>query len=85
MPDGGKSTIRSRRLGVALRAYREQGGYDQAAAASAIHASSTKVSRLESGKVSIRPLELHVLLDLYGVEDAKERDRLEALARTSTA
>ncbi|QMU70096.1 helix-turn-helix transcriptional regulator [Streptacidiphilus sp. P02-A3a] len=85
MPDGGKATIRSKRLGVALRTYREQGGFDQAAAASAIRASSTKISRLESGRVSIRPLELHVLLDLYGVDDPKERDRLEALARTSTA
>ena len=85
MPDGGRSTIRSRRLGAALRAYREQAQYDQARAATEIRASTTKISRLESGKVSIRPLELHVLLDLYGVSDPKERDRLESLARTSTA
>ncbi|MFB7516334.1 helix-turn-helix domain-containing protein [Streptomyces sp. NPDC056144] len=83
MPAGGKPTVRSRRLGSALKRLREAAGVDQSAAAQAILRSVTKVSRLESGQVSASALEVRTLLDCYGVRDQGERDRLEELARAS--
>ncbi|WP_416967062.1 helix-turn-helix domain-containing protein [Streptomyces sp. 4F14] len=83
MPVGGKPTVRSRRLGVALRRHREAAGLDQAAAAEAIIKSVSKVSRAESGHVSVSALEVRTLLDRYGVTDENERDRLVGWARTS--
>ncbi|NYI04370.1 helix-turn-helix domain-containing protein [Allostreptomyces psammosilenae] len=85
MPAGGKPTVRSRRLGAALRRHRLAAKVDQATAAKAIDYSVTKVSRIETGQVSARVLELRALLDLYGVRDQHERERLEQLARQSNA
>ncbi|MCX5391225.1 helix-turn-helix transcriptional regulator [Streptomyces sp. NPDC006482] len=83
MPAGGKPTVRSRRLGSALKRLREAAGVDQSVAAQAILRSVTKVSRLESGQVSASALEVRTLLDCYGVRDGDERRRLEELARAS--
>lgn len=83
MPIGGKPTVRSRRLGIALRRYREAAGLDQAAAAEAIMKSISKVSRAESGQVSVSGLEVRTLLDCYKVTDENERARLLNWARTS--
>ncbi|MFE9726511.1 DUF5753 domain-containing protein [Streptomyces sp. NPDC005794] len=83
MPAGGRPTVRSRRLGAALRRYREAAGLDQAAAAEAIMKSVSKVSRLEGGMVSASALEVRTLMDRYGVRDADERTRLETWARAS--
>ncbi|MGA6170874.1 helix-turn-helix domain-containing protein [Streptomyces sp. NPDC012600] len=83
MPAGGKPTVRSRRLGSALRRHREAAGVDQSVAADAIMKSVTKVSRLEGGQVSASALEVRALMDCYGVQDMDERTRLEQLARTS--
>ncbi|MFF3317995.1 helix-turn-helix transcriptional regulator [Streptomyces sp. NPDC003035] len=84
MPAGGRPTVRSRRLGSALKRLREAAGVDQSVAADAIMKSVTKVSRLESGQVSASALEVRTLLDCYGVRDEGERSRLEDLARAST-
>jgi hypothetical protein len=54
---------------------------DQAAAAEQILVSVAKISRIETGQLSARPLEVRSLLDLYRVEDAEERNRLETLAK----
>ncbi|MET8980357.1 helix-turn-helix transcriptional regulator [Streptomyces sp. NPDC004539] len=75
--------MRSRRLGIALRRHREAAGLDQSAAAEAIIKSVSKVSRAESGHVSVSALEVRTLLDRYGVTDENERDRLVGWARTS--
>ncbi|MGW1179736.1 helix-turn-helix domain-containing protein [Streptomyces drozdowiczii] len=83
MPAGGRPTVRSRRLGAALKRYRDAVGLDQAAAAEAIMKSVTKVSRIESGVVSASALEVRTLMDRYGVDDADERARLERWARAS--
>lgn len=83
MPAGGRPTVRSRRLGAALRRFREAAGLDQAAAADAIMKSVSKVSRLESGMVSASALEVRTLMDCYGVQEADERARLESWARSS--
>ncbi|MFG2138949.1 helix-turn-helix domain-containing protein [Streptomyces sp. NPDC048650] len=83
MPAGGKPTVRSRRLGNALKRLRETAGLDQADAAAAITKSVSKVSRLEGGQTSASALEVRTLLDRYGVEDAGERDRLLEWSRRS--
>ncbi|MFI8105988.1 helix-turn-helix domain-containing protein [Streptomyces sp. NPDC086023] len=83
MPAGGRPTVRSRRLGAALKRHREAAGLDQGVAAAAILKSITKISRLESGQVSASALEVRTLLNCYGVQDPGERDRLETWARTS--
>ncbi|MCX4964153.1 helix-turn-helix domain-containing protein [Streptomyces sp. NBC_00654] len=83
MPAGGRPTVRSRRLGSALKRHREAAGVDQSVAAEAIMKSVSKVSRLEGGQVSASALEVRALMDCYGVQDGDERSRLERLARTS--
>ncbi|WSF34530.1 DUF5753 domain-containing protein [Streptomyces sp. NBC_01351] len=82
MPPGGRPTVRSRRLGAALKRHREAAGADQATAADAILKSVSKVSRLESGLTSASALEVRTLLDCYGVQDPSERTRLEGWAKT---
>ncbi|MFE7317298.1 helix-turn-helix domain-containing protein [Streptomyces sp. NPDC057555] len=83
MPAGGRPTVRSRRLGNALRRHREAAGLDQPAGAEAIMKSVSKISRLESGQTTASALEVRTLLDLYGVEDPVEQDRLLEWARRS--
>ncbi|WP_247702479.1 helix-turn-helix transcriptional regulator [Streptomyces sp. F63] len=83
MPAGGRPTVRSRRLGAALRRYREAAKLEQQSAAEHIAGSITKISRLESGQVSARPGDVRLLLELYGVTDRETHLRLEQLARDS--
>ncbi|GHI90806.1 helix-turn-helix domain-containing protein [Streptomyces olivaceus] len=83
MPAGGRPTVRSRRLGTALRQYRQAAKLDQPQAAEIIAASQARVSRLESGHVTARVIEVRLLLDAYGVEDLAVRAKLEELAKHS--
>lgn len=83
MPAGGRPTVRSRRLGGALRRYREAAKLDQTHAAEHIAGSKAKISRIETGQVSARPGDVRLLLELYGVEDCEVYLRLEQLARDS--
>lgn len=83
MPAGGRPTVRSRRLGAALRRYREAAKLDQQHAAEHIAGSKTKISRIESGQVSARPGDVRLMLELYGVEDRGVYAQLEQLARDS--
>ncbi|MFE1172000.1 helix-turn-helix domain-containing protein [Streptomyces sp. NPDC058773] len=84
MPAGGKPTVHSRRLGQALKRLRLDAHLDQEHAAEAVVCSTAKISRIESGAVSARVGDVRMLLDLYGVESAEERRRLETLARNSS-
>ncbi|MFJ4620024.1 helix-turn-helix domain-containing protein [Streptomyces sp. NPDC088812] len=83
MPAGGRPTVRSRRLGTALRQYRLAAKLDQPRAAEVIAASQARISRLESGHVTARVIEVRLLLDAYGVTDAGVRGKLEELAKHS--
>lgn len=83
MPAGGRPTVRSTRLGKALRSHRQAAGIEMDAAAKAIMGSKAKISRMEGGQVSARPLEVALLLTLYGVTDEAERARLDHWARES--
>ncbi|MFE0726753.1 helix-turn-helix domain-containing protein [Streptomyces antibioticus] len=83
MPAGGRPTVRSRRLGTALKQYRHAAQLDQPQAAEIIAASQARVSRLESGHVTARVIEVRLLLDAYGVTDPEVRSKLEELAKHS--
>ncbi|MFI1337306.1 helix-turn-helix domain-containing protein [Streptomyces sp. NPDC020845] len=83
MPAGGKPTVRSRRLGAALKRYRLAAKLDQQQAAAVIESSAPKISRIESGHVAARVVDLRLLLDAYGIKDGDVRARLEGLARNA--
>ncbi|MDX2823394.1 XRE family transcriptional regulator [Streptomyces ipomoeae] len=83
MPAGGRPTVRSRRLGAALKRYRRAAKIDQAHAAGVLGVDQARVSRIESGHVTARILEVRVLLDAYGVDDPEVLAKLEDLAKRS--
>jgi transcriptional regulator with XRE-family HTH domain len=83
MPAGGKPTVRSRRVGSELRRLREAAGVTTAQAAEVLSCSPAKISRIENGIVSVRVVDLRILLDRYGDEDPERRAYLERLARDS--
>lgn len=83
MPAGGRPTVRSRRLGLALKNFRIAARLDQPQAAEVIAVSASKISRIETGHVSARVIEVRLLLDTYGVADPEVRTRLEELAKGS--
>jgi transcriptional regulator with XRE-family HTH domain len=83
MPAGGRPTVRSRRLGAALKRYRQAAKLDQPQAAEVLGVHQTRVSRIESGHVTARIIEIRVLLSAYGVDDPEVRNKLEDLAKRS--
>ena len=83
MPVGGKPTVRSRRVGTELRRLREAAGVTTAQAAELLNCSPAKISRIENGIVSVRVVDLRLLLDRYGDQDQEHRAYLERLARES--
>ncbi|MFJ9587298.1 helix-turn-helix domain-containing protein [Streptomyces acidicola] len=83
MPAGGRPTVRSRRLGTALRQYRLAAKFDQPQSAEVIASSQARISRLETGHVTARVIEVRLLLDAYGVTDSEVRSKLEELAKHS--
>lgn len=68
-------------LGSQLRRLREAAGLSRADAGFTIRASESKMSRLESGRVSFKQRDVDDLLILYGVKDSGEREAFVALAR----
>jgi transcriptional regulator with XRE-family HTH domain len=83
MPVGGKPTVRSRRVGAELRRLREAAGVTTAQAAELLSCSPAKISRIENGIVSVRVVDLRLLLDRYADQDLEHRAYLERLARDS--
>lgn len=68
-------------IGARLRRLREQSGISAEDAGYAIRASQSKISRMESGRVSFKPRDVADLLTLYGVLDERERDAVLELVR----
>ncbi|WP_416975445.1 helix-turn-helix domain-containing protein [Streptomyces sp. 4F14] len=81
MPAGGRPTVRSRRLGAALKRYRQAAKLDQPQAAEVIVTSQARISRFETGHATPRVIEVRLLLDAYGVADPEVRAKLEELAK----
>ena len=80
MPGVQSPTVRRRRLGQELRQLREAAGLTIEEVAQRLEVSPAKISRIETGRVSVRPRDVSDLLDQYEVEGT-HRDNLLTLAR----
>jgi transcriptional regulator with XRE-family HTH domain len=65
-------TVRRRRLGAEMRRYREAADLTLEVAAAHIDSSHSRLSRIETAQIGIRPPDLRALLDLYGVPAEKQ-------------
>lgn len=70
-----------RRLGAELRRLREEAGATLEQAAAHLECSTSKISRLETGKGIPRIRDVRDLVDLYQVHDQRLRDRLARWVR----
>lgn len=84
-PPGSGSTVRRIMLGASLRRLREGIGLERAEAGFHIRASSSKISRMELGRVGFKTRDVEDLLTLYGVvDDAERRALLEMVREANT-
>lgn len=81
MSAGPSPTVRRRRLAAELRRLRETAGLTIDEAAERLEVSGSKISRIETGRVSVHPRDVRDLLDLYGVTDQAELEALVTIAR----
>ena len=70
-------------LGAQLRRLREAAGITPEQAGEAIRGSRSKISRMETGRVSFKVRDVMDLLTFYGVNDEQTRSGLASLARQS--
>jgi transcriptional regulator with XRE-family HTH domain len=82
--DSGPTVLRIL-LGAQLRRLREAKRISLEEAGSAIRASHSKISRLETGRVGFKDRDVRDLLTYYGVTDEQEREALRALAARANA
>lgn len=71
------------RLRIHLRRLREQSGFSANTVAKDMYWSPSKLNRIETGAVTISPVEVRALLSYYGVRDEKDVAQLMGLADTS--
>ena len=74
--------VRRRRLALELRRLREAARLTCEEVADHLECSASKISRVETGRVSVSPRDVRDMLDLYGVP-AAQRESLVQLARDS--
>lgn len=74
-------TVRRRRLGSELRRLRESQSLKLEEVAGRLGLAASTLSRIETGKASIRNAYLHSMLGLYGVTDPAQRQVLIDMAR----
>lgn len=72
--------VRRRKLGAELRALRAGAGLTSGEAAASVGWHQSKVSRIETGASGVKPADVRLLLDAYGVEDPELRELLLVLA-----
>jgi transcriptional regulator with XRE-family HTH domain len=72
-----------RRLGAELRRLRTKRGLHLDQVAELVPCSTSKISRLETGKGSPKPADVARLLEIYGIGPGAEADMLQRLARDS--
>jgi transcriptional regulator with XRE-family HTH domain len=72
-----------RRLGIELRKLREQNKLTMARVAQDSGLSEPTLSRVENGKRVLKQVELRGLLDLYGVTDPVQQQRLREMAKVA--
>ena len=74
--EGDNSTVRRILLGTVLRRLRVKKGISAKEAGYHIRGTESKISRMETGKVSFKERDVADLLSLYGVSDANEREQI---------
>jgi transcriptional regulator with XRE-family HTH domain len=72
--------VRRKRLGLELRRLREQARLTCESVGQRLDCSGTRISRLETGRISARPGDVRELLEVYGVT-GEQADALVELAR----
>ncbi|MGI5424330.1 helix-turn-helix domain-containing protein [Streptomyces sp. CA-179760] len=72
--------VRRRKLGAELRALRTSAGLTSGEAARLVGWHQSKVSRIETGTSGVKPADVRLLLDAYGVADSQLRELLLVLA-----
>ncbi|MER6124869.1 helix-turn-helix transcriptional regulator [Streptomyces sp. NPDC001795] len=72
--------VRRRKLGAELRALRARATLTSGEAAALVGWHQSKVSRIETGASGVKPADVRLLLDAYGVQDPELRDLLLVLA-----
>ncbi|MCH5674506.1 helix-turn-helix domain-containing protein [Streptomyces gilvus] len=72
--------VRRRKLGTELRALRTGAGLTSGEAARLVGWHQSKVSRIETGSSGVKPADVRLLLDAYGVADSQLRELLLVLA-----
>ena len=75
-------TVRRRRLALELRRLRETAKLTCEDVAERLECSASKISRVETGRVSVSPRDVRDMLQIYGVPE-DQRDSLVQLARES--
>lgn len=75
-------TVRRRRLALELRRLREAAKLTCEEVAEQLECSASKISRVETGRVSVSPRDVRDMLEIYGVPP-DQRDSLVQLARES--
>jgi transcriptional regulator with XRE-family HTH domain len=75
-------TVRRRRLALELRRFRDAAGLTCEEVAEHLECSTSKISRIETGRVSVSPRDVRDMLQLYGVP-GPQQDSLVQLARES--
>jgi transcriptional regulator with XRE-family HTH domain len=80
MPGVQSPTVRRRRLGQELRQLREAADLTMEEVAERLEVSPAKISRIETGRVSVRPRDVSDLLDQYKIH-GRHRDDLLLLTR----
>jgi transcriptional regulator with XRE-family HTH domain len=73
-------SIRRKRLIIELRRLREQTGLTCEEVGAQLECSGTRISRIETGKIGVRPGDVRELLEVYGVT-GPDADALVQLAR----
>lgn len=75
-------TVRRRRLGAKLRAFRDEQGLTlDEVAEKAVKLNAPKVSRIETARTAAKAADVEALLDIYGVNDSELRAALLTLTR----
>ena len=83
MPSGRASqTIRRRRIAAELRRLRERADLTGDQAAERLGWSGSKISRIETNRIGVKPADLRKLFDLYHVAPG-HREQIQALLRES--
>jgi transcriptional regulator with XRE-family HTH domain len=73
-------TVRRKRLGIELRRLREEASLTCEEVGRRLECSGTRISRIETGRISVKPGDVREMLEIYGVT-GREADSLAQLAR----